>query len=131
MYEKRKHFYGFYGKKLKVTFLHLFLFFFFFFFYQVFFHRHWQLTGQQGKGGDLILFHSATSTHFHSLSLSTHEHSDIYLKHCMWDDCHVILISMLVFTRLLLDEIFITLLNYHLIDWLMMQCLFLYLVIWF
>ena len=45
-----------------------------------------------------------------------HEHSDIYLQLCMWDDYHVLLIATLVFTRLLLDEI------YHLIelpiDWL-------------
>ena len=48
-----------------------------------------------------------------------HEHSDIYLQLCMWDDYHIFLIAPLVFTRLLLlDEI------YHLIklpfDWLMM-----------
>ena len=45
-----------------------------------------------------------------------HKHSDIYLQLCMWDDYHVFLISTLVFSRLLLDEI------YHLIelpfDWL-------------
>ena len=29
---------------------------------RVFFHRHWQFTGQQGKGGDHRLFHSSTST---------------------------------------------------------------------
>ena len=28
----------------------------------VFFDGHWRLTGQQGKGGDLLLFHSTTST---------------------------------------------------------------------
>ena len=33
-----------------------------FFFISVFFHRHWQLTGQQWKKGDHILFHSTTST---------------------------------------------------------------------
>ena len=38
-----------------------------------------------------------------------HEHWDIYLQLCMWDDYHVFLIATLVFTRLLLDEI------YHLI----------------
>ena len=47
-----------------------------------------------------------------------HEHWDIYLQLCMWDDYHIFLIAPLVFTRLLLDEI------YHLIespfDWLMM-----------
>ena len=39
-----------------------------------------------------------------------HEHWDIYLQLCMWDDYHVFLIATLVFTRLLLDEI------YHLIE---------------
>ena len=39
-----------------------------------------------------------------------HKHWDIYLQLCMWDDYHVFLIAMLVFTRLLLDEI------YHLIE---------------
>ena len=29
---------------------------FFLFFIRVFFHRHWQRTGQQGKGGDHLLF---------------------------------------------------------------------------
>ena len=29
---------------------------------RVFFHGHWQLTGQQGKKGDHLLFHSITST---------------------------------------------------------------------
>ena len=38
------------------------------------------------------------------------EHWDIYLQLCMWDDYHVLLIATLVFTRLLLDEI------YHLIE---------------
>ena len=33
-----------------------------FFFYQGFLHRHWWFTGQQGKGGDHLLFHSTTST---------------------------------------------------------------------
>ena len=33
-----------------------------FFFYQGFLHRHWRFTGQQGKGGDHLLFHSTTST---------------------------------------------------------------------
>ena len=39
-----------------------------------------------------------------------HEHSDIYLQLSMCDDCHIFLIVPLVFTRLLLDEI------YHLIE---------------
>ena len=38
-----------------------------------------------------------------------HKHSDIYLQLCMWDDYHLFLITLLVFTRLPLNEI------YHLI----------------
>ena len=38
-------------------------FFFFLFSVRALFHEHWQLTGQQGKGGDLFLLHSTTSTH--------------------------------------------------------------------
>ena len=34
-----------------------------------------------------------------------HEHLDIYLQFCIWDDYHIILIATLVFTRLLVDEI--------------------------
>ena len=42
----------------------LFTFFSFLFFFsiRVFFHRHWRVTGQQGKGGNHLLFHSTTST---------------------------------------------------------------------
>ena len=87
----------------------------FFFSIKIFFHGHWRLTGQQGKGGDHLLFHSTTSTRS--------RYSDIYLQLCMWDDYHIFLIAPLVFIRLLLDEI------YHLIklsfDWLMWCfCLF-------
>ena len=39
-----------------------------------------------------------------------HEHWYIYLQLCMWNDYHVFLIATLVFTRLLLHEI------YHLIE---------------
>ena len=35
----------------------------------------------------------------------SHEHSDIYLQLCIWDDYHIFLIVPLVFIRLLLDEI--------------------------
>ena len=35
---------------------------FFFLFYQGFIHRHWRFNGQQGKGGDHLLFDSTTST---------------------------------------------------------------------
>ena len=33
-----------------------------FFFNRIFSHRHWRFTGQQGKGGEHLLFHSTTST---------------------------------------------------------------------
>ena len=48
---------------------------------------------------------------YSTLPLSTaHEHWDIYLQLWMWDDYHVFLITMLVFIRVLLNEI------YHLIE---------------
>ena len=34
---------------------------------RVFFRRHWRFTGQQGNGGDHLLFHSTTSTHSRTL----------------------------------------------------------------
>ena len=69
-------------------------------------------NSQDSRGKEGTIFYS-------TLPLPpVHEHSDIYLQLCMWDDYHVFLIATLVFTRLLLDEI------YHLIellfDWLMM-----------
>ena len=33
-----------------------------FFSIKIFFHGHWRITGQQGKGGNHLLFHSVTST---------------------------------------------------------------------
>ena len=60
-----------------------------------------------------------------------HEHSDIYVQLCTWDDYHLFLIALPVFTRLLLDGI------YHLIEllfhWLMMWYWFklVCLLIWF
>ena len=64
--------------------------------------------------------------HFHLLT----NIQTFYLQLCMWDNYHIFLTALLVFTRLLLNEI------YHLIkllfDWLM-WCwfLFAYLLIWF
>ena len=34
----------------------------FFFSIRIFFHGHWRLTGEQGKGREHLLFHSTTST---------------------------------------------------------------------
>ena len=74
---------------------------------RVFFHIHWPFTGHQGKGkgGD---------------------HSDTYLQLCMWDDYNAFSMATLVYTRLLLDKIYhlVELPFDWLIDWLLMQCLF-------
>ena len=43
-----------------------------FFFYQRFLHRHWRFTGQEGKGGDHVLFHSTTSTRSRHLFATLH-----------------------------------------------------------
>ena len=95
----------------------------YFFSIKIFFHGHWQLTGQQGKGGPIF---------YSTLPLPpAHEHSDIYLQLCTWGGYHIFFIAMLVLTRLLLDEI------YHLIellfDWLKMWYWFLFtcLLNWF
>ena len=85
-----------------------------FFFYQGFLHRNWRFTGQQGKGGTIF---------YSTLPLPpAHDHADIYLQLCMWNDYHVFSIATLVFTRLLLFEI------YHLIklpfDWLIDDAVF-------
>ena len=87
-----------------------FFFFFFFFFSQGFLSRTLTTHRTAGKG---------RGPSYSTLPLPpAHEHSDIYLQLCTWDDYHIFLIATLVFTRLLLDEI------YHLIellfDWLMM-----------
>ena len=49
-------------QQLRVFFNDFFNFAQVFFSIRVFFHGHWRLTGQQGKGGDHVLFHSTTST---------------------------------------------------------------------
>ena len=73
-----------------------------FFFYKGFLHGHWRFTGQQGKEGDHLLFHSTTSTRSRTLShlITTLQMRLLY---------HPFLIVTLV-TRLLLDEI------YHIIE---------------
>ena len=77
---------------------------------------------QDNKGREGTIFYS-------TLPLPpTHEHWDIYLQLCMWGDYHVLLIATLVFTTLLLDEI------YHLIelrfDWLIDDAMFVWLFTW-
>ena len=82
-------------------------------------------NSQDSRGREGTFFHS-------TLPLPpSYKHSNIYVQLCMWDDYHIFLITMLVFTRLLLHEI------YHLIkllfDWLMMWYWFKFvcLLIWF
>ena len=54
--------------------------------------------GSRGREGTIFYL---------TLPLSpAHEHWDIYLQLCMWDDYYALLIATLVFTRLLLDEIY-------------------------
>ena len=94
----------------------IFFFFSIIFFFFFFFFRHWWFTGQQGKRRGHFYF---------SLSHSTvHGHSDLYLQLCMWDNCHIFSVALLLSTKLLLNEI------YHLIDspfdWLVMECYFLF-----
>ena len=88
--------------------------FFFFFFFTVFFTE--ADDSQDSRGREGTIFYS-------TLPLPpTHEHWDMYLQLCMWDEYHVFLIATLVFTRLLLDEI------YHLIklpfEWLIDDAMF-------
>ena len=83
---------------------------FFFFFYQGFLSRTLATHRTAGEG---------RGPSFSTLPLPpAHEHSDICLQLCTWDDFHIFLIATLEFTRLLLDGI------YHrielLFDWLMM-----------
>ena len=88
-----------------------------FIFYHGFLHR--PDDSQDSRGREGTIFYS-------TLPLPpAHEHSDIYLQLCMWDDYHVFLIATLVFTRLLLDEIYhlIELLFRWLIDDAMFVCL--------
>ena len=59
---------------------------------------------QDSRGREGTIFYSTLPL------LPAHEHSDIYLQLCTWDDYHIFLIAPFVFTRLLLDEI------YHLVD---------------
>ena len=72
--------------------------------YQFFFLSGFSFTGtddsQDNRGRKGIIFYS-------TLPLPpAHEHSDIYLQLCMWDDYHIFLIATFVLTRLLLVEVF-------------------------
>ena len=57
-------------------------------------------NSQDSRGREGTIFYSTLPL------LPAHEHSDIYLQLCTWDDYHIFLIAPFVFTRLLLDEIY-------------------------
>ena len=69
-----------------------------------FFSIRFSFTGtgdsRDSRGREGTIFYSTLSLR------PAHEHSDICLQLCTWDDYHIFLITMLVFTRLLLVEIF-------------------------
>ena len=69
------------------------------FFYQDFLSQTLKIHRTAGKEGGTMLYS------FLSVS-PAHEHSDIYLQLCMWDDYHLFLIASLVTIRLLLDELY-------------------------
>ena len=71
---------------------------------RVFFRRHWRFTGQQGKGGDHLLFHSTTSTHPRTL---WYLFATLRARRLL----RILQIATLVFIRLLLDDEI-----YHLIE---------------
>ena len=88
--------------------------------FSFFFHRQWRFTGQQGKRGDHLLFHPITSTssrnirhllaslHVRSLSRISNRNACVYQAASRW-----------------------YLQPYRITNWLMTQCLFVYLMIWF
>ena len=96
-----------------------FLFFSFFLFF--FFLSGFSFTDTGNSQGS----REREDTIFYStLSLSlAHKHWDIYLQLCMWDDKFACLSDCYSMR-------FTTLSNYHLIDWLMMQYLCVYLMNW-
>ena len=101
-------------EKIIISILHPF--FFFFFLSQFSFTD----DSQDSRGREGTIFYSTLPL------LPAHEHWDIYLQLYMWDDYNGFLIATLVFTRLLLDEL------YHLIDlpfdWLIDDATFVYLL---
>ena len=82
-----------------------------FFFNRIFSHRHWRFTGQQGKGGEHLLFHSTTSTRSQTLR---HLFATLHVR---W--LHVFLIAMLSQSQSQLYRITI-----WVIDWWCNVCLF-------
>ena len=94
----------------------------FFFSLRVLFHRHWRFTGQQGKGGGHLLFLSTTATRSRTLRHLFATLHVRWLSRIFNRNASVYQTATMRFT---------TLSNYHLSDWLMMQCLFVYLMNWY
>ena len=105
----------------------------FLFLYQGLLHRHWRFTGQQGKGGKHLLFHSSTSTrsrtlrhlfatsHVRWLSRIFNRNAGVYQTATRWDLppcwitiwvidwwCNVCLFTWWFYTRFLLQRSDIT-----------------------
>ena len=84
-------------ERLFYCFFHLAFMLTVFFSIRVFFHRHWQFTGQQEKGEDHLLFHSTISTcsrtlrqlfatlHVRWLSTIFNRKASIYQTATRWD----------------------------------------------
>ena len=90
-----------------------------FFSIRVFFRGYWQLTGQQGKGVDLLLFHSTTSTRSRTF------------RH-LFATLHVRWLSHIFNRTACIYQTVTRYSNYHLIDWWCdIKFLFVYVMIWF
>ena len=104
-------------------------------FRQGFFHTHWRLTGQQGKGKDHLLLHSTTSAwsqifrhslaalHVRWLSRILNRIDCIYQTVTQWNlPPKWITISLINDVMFLFDYLIIYLLIELRFDWLMMYC---------
>ena len=83
-----------------------------FFSISIFFHRHWQFTGQQRKGGGHLLFHSTTSTCSQTLR-SLFATLQVRWLSCTFNRTACIYQTSEIYHLYLIELSF---------DWLMMQC---------
>ena len=91
----------------------------YFFSEEDFFHRHWEFIGQQEKGGIILLFHFNTST---CSQIARHLFATLHVSSIF--NCNTWYLPECYSIRLT------ALLNYDLIDWLMIRCLFVRLFTW-
>ena len=111
--------YIFFARYLFLPFLHDFIYIYIYIYIYIsiraFFHRHWRFIGQQGKAGDHLLFNSTNSTHSRTF------------RH-LFATLHVRWLSR-IFNRN--ASVYQTATRWDLPPyWLMMQCLFVYLMMW-